>query len=97
VLIQVMLGPDGKPLTGGPFQLTADQANAMRAAAKLAVSQPSASTEFTSSQASTRPPTPLSTNDVHSEEMTEDQKRRLASARRMSGRAGGQATGRVPG
>jgi hypothetical protein len=70
-----MPGPDGKPLTGGPLQLSADQANAMRAAAKLAVSQPSASTEFTLSQTTTRSPTPLNSADDDSE-MTEDQKRR---------------------
>jgi hypothetical protein len=73
-----MLAPDAKPKTGGPQQLSAAQANAMRAAAKLAGSQPKVSTESTS-QAFTRPQTPLN-SDEESEEMTEDQKIRLASA-----------------
>jgi hypothetical protein len=63
----------------------------MRAAAKLAVSQPRVSTEFTSSQTSTGSPTPLNSGDEDPEEMTEDQERRLAFARRRSGRAGGLA------
>jgi hypothetical protein len=40
-----MLAQDGKPLTGGPQQLTAAQANAMRAASKITVSQPRVQTE----------------------------------------------------
>jgi hypothetical protein len=91
-LLHCILGHQSHLLIGGPRQLSAEQADAMSAAARLAVSQPSVSTEFTSSQASTRPPTPLSSDIEDSKERTEGQKRRLASARRRSSRAGGQAT-----
>jgi hypothetical protein len=85
-----MLGGDGKPKTGGPQQLPAAQVLAMRAAARRAPSQPKGSAESTT-QASTRLPTPLNSDDEDSD-TTEDQKRRLASDRRKSGREGGLAT-----
>jgi hypothetical protein len=75
-----------------PRRETADR----RAAAKSAASQPKVSTSCNPSQISTRLLTPLNSDD-EDEEKTEDQKKRLASARRKSGREGGLVTVRGPG
>jgi hypothetical protein len=85
-----MLGPHGKPKTGGPQQLSAAQTNARRAAAKLTASQLMVSDEFTSPQATTRPPTQLNPDE-------EESPKYLAPAKWKKGRAGGQITGMVPG
>jgi hypothetical protein len=79
-----MLGPDGKPKNGGPQRLSAVQVTALRAASK-------GPTGCNPSQTTARLPTPLN-SDEDSDELAEDQKRRLATAKRMSGMAGGLVT-----
>jgi hypothetical protein len=99
-----MLGPDGKPRNGPPVISTA-QANALGGAAHLMVPQPGCSSEFSTSGTDTsvgsdsiwsRSPTPLN-SDEDSGELTVDQKRKSATAKKMAGRAGGQGTVRAAG
>jgi hypothetical protein len=99
-----MLGPDGKRIDGPPVISTAS-ANAQRVAVSLTISRPGCSSEFTTTGMDTgvgsdsiwsRSPTPLNSDD-DSEELTEDQKRKLTTAKNMAGRAGGQDTVRAPG
>jgi hypothetical protein len=97
-----MLGPDGNPKNGGPQKLSNTQVLALRSAARSAPSSRGPSIPGTPStsrgrkygkEVSSRLPTPLnSDNEDDADDMTEDQKGCLASAKRRAGRAGGRVT-----